>query len=75
MERVINKNFRKLRNLIVGINGYKLLILRKGNVLNINPTFRKSEYAFLFPFSIYRECQSQYESNTVNIKKITKIDS
>ena len=54
MERVINKNYRIFyRNLNVDINGCKLLILRKNNVLNINPTLRNSKYAFLFPFSIF----------------------
>ena len=46
MECVINKNYRNLlRNLIIGINWYKLLILRKNNVFNINPTF----LSHLFP--------------------------
>ena len=54
MERVINKNYRNLfRNLIVGINEYKLPILREYNVLNINPTLRNSKYAFLFLFSLF----------------------
>ena len=53
MERVIDKYYRNLlRNLNVGIKGYKLLILRKNNVLNINPPFWNSKYALLFPFSI-----------------------
>ena len=41
-----------LRNLIVGIDGYKLLTYKKNKVLNIDPTFKMSKYAFLFPFSI-----------------------
>ena len=32
----------------------KLLILRGNNVLNINPPFLNSKYAFLFPFSIFQ---------------------
>ena len=57
IERVINKNYRNwMRNLSVGINGYEWLILRKNNVLNINPPFWNSKYAFLFPFSILPNC-------------------
>ena len=53
MERIIKKKLQKyIEELIVGINGFKLLILRQNNFLNINPTLKNSKYAFLYPFSI-----------------------
>ena len=33
----------------------KISDIKKNNVLNINPTLRKSKYAFLFPFSIFAD--------------------
>ena len=80
MERVINKNYRILyKNLMVGINWYKLLILRK-IMLQYKSSVKKFKicvsfsFQYIKPFRFYKNFEIQvYQQNKLSRVELIEI--